>query len=201
MRRLVVLAMCLAPATAGAEVFKLYGEANLGGMYGTGTAGTPKDDAFFADARGGAYGLMLGAKLLFFDIHASHHQFISPDIRTWTQGTVGLSFGMDTGSEWDHKQGTGGYLEFGFGVGFGVGTGAQVDPPLDNGQLTDKGILLEGRFGFGKHLSSVFDLGLTLPISYGFFYKTGAGANEADNQYQSVQIEALIVLRANLRLI
>lgn len=198
---LAVLALCLASAGARAEVLKLYAEANAGGMYGTGTAGTQKADAFFADARGGAYGLMLGAKVLFFDAHASHHQFISPDIRTWTQFTLGLSFGIDTGSEWDRKQGTGGYVELGTGLAFGIGTGAQIDPPLDNGEVTDKGFLWEGRFGFGKHLSSVFDLGVTIPVSYGLFYKTGAGANEADNQYQSFQIEALIVLRANLRLI
>ena len=48
---------------------------------------------------------------------------------------------------------------------FGLGTGAQVMPPLDNAQLTDKAFLAEGRFGFGKHLSKVFDLGVVVPVS------------------------------------
>lgn len=198
---LVSVALCLAPAGASAEVFKLYGELNAGGMYGSGTAGMHKDDAFFHNAAGGAYGALFGAKVLVFDANVRHHQFISPEIMTWTQFTLGLNFSVDTGSEWDRKQKQGGYWEVGVGVGYGLGTGAQVMPPLDNGEITDKGFVIEGRIGFGKHLSSVFDIGLVVPTSYGFFFKTGSGANLMENQYQSVQVEALLVLRANLRLI
>ena len=41
---LVVVALALAlPATASAEVFKLYGELHGGGMYGAGVTGDQKD--------------------------------------------------------------------------------------------------------------------------------------------------------------
>ena len=50
-------------------------------------------------------------------------------------------------------------------------------PPLDNAQLTDKGILGEGRIGFGMHLSRIFDLGIEVPVTYGLFTKSGNGAD------------------------
>ncbi len=206
MRRLaycVILAtLAMAPTAASAEVFKLYGELGGGGMFGTGLSGALKDDAFFANAKGGAYGALVGARFLIFDGNIRHHQYVNGDgLRTWTQFTAGLNFGMDTGSEQDKKQNKGGYFEMGAGLAFGIGTGAQVDPPLDNSELTDKAFMLQGNVGFGKHLSSVFDIGVAVPVSWGFFFKSGGGANNTDNQYQGVQVEGLLVLRANIRFI
>jgi hypothetical protein len=197
-----VLAACLgAPAVASADVFKLYGELEGGGAYGTGLSGTLKDSAFFHNANGGVGGVLVGARFLFLDGNIRHNQFFNGgETETWTQFTAGLAFGMDTGSDEDRKAHKGGYVEMGAGVAFGVGTGAQVDPPLDNSEVTDKAFMLEGRFGFGKHLSSVFDLGVSVPVSWGYFFKSGGGANDTDNQYQGVQGAALVVLRANIRL-
>ena len=76
----------------------------------------------------------------------------------------------------------------------GVGTGQQVMPPLDNAQISDKGFLIQGVLGFGTHLSKNFDLGVSLPVSWGYFFKQGA-ANDLSNHYQGVQGEALAVLR------
>ena len=199
---LVVLAVLAAPAAVSAEVFKLYGEGVGGGMYGKGLSGTYKDDAFFANAKGGAYGVLVGARFLILDGNIRHHQFINGDgLKTWTQFTAGLHFGMDSGTEEEKKQFKGGYFEMGAGVGFGVGTGAQVDPPLDNSEVTDKGFILQGGIGFGKHLNKVFDIGISVPVSWGYFFKSGGGANDPNNQYQAIQIEALLVLRANIRFI
>jgi hypothetical protein len=199
---LVVFAVALAPGAASADVLKLYGEAAGGGMYGTGLSGMYKDDSFFGNAKGGAYGVLVGARLLIFDGNIKHHQFINGDgLKTWTQFTLGLGFGMDSGTEEEKKAGKGGYFDMGVGMGFGVGTGAQVDPPLDNSEVTDKGFILEAKLGFGKHLSSIFDIGISVPVSWGYMFKSGGGANETDNQYQGVQVEALLVLRANLKLI
>ena len=204
MRRLpclVVLALAAAPAAASADVFKLYGEAQGGGMYGTGIAGTQKADAFFHKARGGAYGVLVGARFLIFDGNISHNQFLNGgETETWTQFTAGLAFGMDSGTEEEKKKGEGGYFEMGAAVAFGVGTGAQVTPPLDNSQVTDKGFLLQGRLGIGKHLSKIFDIGVSVPVSWGYFFKSGSGANNTDNQYQGVQAMGLLVLRANVKL-
>ena len=197
---LVAAAVALAPAAASAGVFKLYGEVQGGGMYGKGLSGDQKDDAFFKKSRGGAYGALVGARFLFLDAQIKHTQYFSGDLTTWTQFNAGLAFGVDTGSDADKKAHKGGYIELGAYVGFGLGTGAQVDPPLDNSEITDKAFMVEGTLGIGKHLSNVFDIGVEVPVSWGYMFKNGA-ANDMSNQYQSLQVDALLVLRANIRFI
>ena len=48
----------------------------------------------------------------------------------------------------------------------------------------------------------MFDFGLAVPVSYGYFFKTGAGAvvNDVSTHYRSVQLEGMLYLRANIRL-
>jgi len=199
----VVLAALAMPATASAEVFKLYGEAQGGGLYGKGIAGDHKDTSAFQGGRG-AYGLAVGGQFLIFDVNVRHNQFINGDgLTTWTQFGGGFNFGFDTGTAEEKKLNKGGYVAMGVGLAFGVGTGAQVDPPLDNSEVTDKGFILEGKLNFGKHLNKVFDIGIQVPVSYGYIFKSGNGAtaNMTENQYQTVQVEVFLVLRANIRFI
>ena len=204
MVRLASLSILLAlAAPASADTFKLFGELHGGGMYGQGTAGAQKDSAFFPKARGGAYGALIGGEFLFFDGLIEHTQYVNSDgLKTWTQFGVGMHFTSDTGSAEDRKAGKGGYIEFGGYLWFGLGTGAQVMPPLDNAQITDKAFLGEGRLGFGKHLDKIFDLGVVVPVSYGYFFKSGNGAaaNDLSTHYRGVEAEALLTLRANIRL-
>jgi hypothetical protein len=198
---LLVVAALAAPASA--DTFKLFGEVHGGGAYGQGTSGAQKDSSFFQKARGGAYGALIGGEFLFFDGLIEHTQFVNGDhLTTWTQFGLGLHFTSDLGTAEEQKAHKGGYFEMGAYLWFGLGTGAQVMPPLDNAQITDKAFLAEGRFGFGKHLSKVFDLGVVVPVSYGYFFKSGNGAavNDLDTHYQSVQAEALLTLRGNIRL-
>lgn len=201
---LLVVASTAMAAPASADVFKLYAEGQGGGMYGHGLAGDQQDDAFFAKSRGAGYGALVGGQFLIFDGHIKHNQYIkSGELTTWTQFNAGVNFTVDTGSAADKKVHKGGYLEMGLFAGFGLGTGAQVDPPLDNSEITDKGFMLEGRFGAGKHLSKIFDIGVSVPMSWGYFFKSGNGAaaNDESTQYQSMQINVLLVLRANIRFI
>lgn len=201
---LVFLTALAAPSAAHADLFKLFGEVHGGGMYGQGTEGDQKDSAFFEKSQGPTYGALIGAELLIFDAWIQHHQYINGDgLQTWTQFGLGLHFTFDLGTAQDIKNHHGGYVELSSGLWFGVGTGAQVMPPLDNAQLTDKGFLVDGRFGFGKHLSSVFDLGVVIPVTYGFFTKSGNGAdvNNLSDDYRGWAIEGLVALRANIRLL
>jgi hypothetical protein len=204
MVRFATLGVLLAVAApAHADTFKLFGEAHGGGMYGQGTSGAQKDSAFFQKARGGAYGALIGAEFLFFDGLIEHTQYISSGgLKTWTQFGLGIHFTSDQGSAQEQKDGKGGYIEFGAYAWFGLGTGAQVMPPLDNAQITDKGFLGEARLGFGKHLDKVFDLGVEVPVAYGYFFKSGNGAaaNDLSTNYQGVNASALLTLRANIRL-
>jgi hypothetical protein len=198
-------ALVLAPLTASADVFKLYGEGQAGGMFGTGLAGDQKDSAFFKKSSPGlGYGVVLGGKFLIVDVHIKHTQYRhSGDLTTWTQFNAGFDFGIDTGSEEDKKAHKGGYFALGAFLGFGVGTGAQVDPPLDNAQITDKAFMLEGRLQAGKHLGKLLDVGVEVPVSWGYFFKSGNGAsaNNVSDQYQGMQAAALLTLRANITLL
>jgi hypothetical protein len=207
MLRVLSLAIVLATAApASADVLKLFVEANGGGATGKAVGGDPavKDSAFFARAPHLVYGALVGAEFLFLDGWIQHHQYTNGDrLTTWTQFGVGVHGTIDLGDVKQQKAHEGPYVEFAGGGWFGVGTGQQVMPPLDNAQITDKAFLVEGRLGGGAHLSSVFDLGVIVPVSWGYFFKNGNGAavNDASTHYRSVQGEALVVLRANLRLL
>lgn len=209
---LVVIALATVSGTASADVFKVYAEAHGGGMIGRGTGGDLVnntsmnfDEAFFERAPHATYGALVGARFLFVDAQIQHHQYTNGDrLATWTQFSAGLDFELPLGAQTPEakKSGKGSYISLGAHLGFGLGTGLQVTPPLSNDEITDKGFLLEGSLGFGKHLNKVFDIGVAIPVSYGYFFKTlgNAAVNDLENHYQSIQVEALLVLRANIRL-
>lgn len=188
-------AWLVAPAAASADVLKLFAELHGGGLYGSGVAGDLKDVSFFGQARGPAYGLLVGGKVLFVNAWLQHHQFPGGDgLRTWTQFGLGTSGSIDIG---DSDSGL--YADVGAGLWYGVGSGAQVKPPTDESRVTDRGIIAEGRIGVGKHLSSIFDLGVVVPVSYGYFFRSSAGGlTDLSTHYIGFEVEGLIALRANI---
>ena len=206
-------------AVADAGIAKIYLEAHGGGMVGKGTGGdlvnndvADYDEAFYQNAGPLAYGGQIGAQFLFLEANVQHHQYkgfsddpSKPKLSTWTQFAMGMRFEVDVGQQTpeEKKASKGMFVELGWNVGFGIGTGQQVDPPLSNDELTDKGFFATGRIGIGTHLSSVFDVGLAVPVTYGYYFKSGDGAvaNDLSTHYQSAQIEALLYLRANIRLL
>ena len=201
-----VAAVTAVPRAAEAKVFKLWAEIDGGGVFGKRMAGDAanEESAFFEEAPHGAYGAQIGAQFLFLDAVIQHHQFTNGSrLATWTQFGAGLRFEIDMGNptKEEKKAGKGGYAEIGANLFFGIGTGAQVMPPLSNDEITDKGFLLEMRLGFGKRLNKILDIGVAFPGSYGYFIKNGSGAvaNDLSTHYQSIQAEALLVLRGNIR--
>lgn len=203
---LVALVSAGLSARADADVFKLFGEVHGGAVGGKGLSGDPvdQDKDFFSHVPHGAYGLRLGARLLIFDGIIEHHQFTNGSrLSTWTQFAVGIGIEPDLGDEAARKAHKGGFIEAGINLGFGLGTGQQVDPPLSNDEISDKAFIVEGRFGFGKHINKLFDVGLVVPASWGYFIKNDfdTGANNLTNHYRSFQIAGLGYLRVNLRLL
>lgn len=209
--RLLVVASVLAvlSARAEAEVLKLFGELHGGGGGGKGLSGDPvnagpDDEAFFANVPHGMYGARIGARFLIIEGAIQHHQFTNGSrLSTWTQFSAGIGITADLGDEKAKKARKGGFVDAGVHAAFGLGTGAQVDPPLSNDEITDKGFLIEGRLGFGKHLGKVLDFGLTVPVSWGYFFKNGfdSAANDLSTHYRSFQIAGLLYLRMNIKLL
>ncbi|MCW5808996.1 MAG: hypothetical protein KIT31_41975 [Deltaproteobacteria bacterium] len=189
---------------ARAEVLVLYGDLHGGGMYGKGLSGDQKETAFFQNAPAGMYGARVAARFLFLGAAIQHHQYTNgSQVSTWTQFSAGLDFQVGLGTDKQKKERKGTFFELGANLGFGVGTGQQVMPPLSNDEITDKAFLLEGRLGYGKHLNKLFDVGITVPVSWGYFFKNGvdASANDVSTHYRGLQVEGLLFLRANIRLL
>ena len=207
---LVPLLVLVAARDARADVASLRLEGHLGGAGGTGLGGAQKDEAFFEGARGGAYGALVGIEILFVDVWVEHHQFVTPSkfLGTWTQFMTGLDLdleGRKDVSKAEAKKGEEGakksYMEVGIGFGYAVATGQQVDPPLDASEVTDKGFLVEGRFSAGLWVGehAGLGLGITIPISAGYFFKQGF-ANDVANHYYQAEAAALLVVRGKIKL-
>lgn len=193
-------------ARADADVLKLFGEVHGGGIGAKGLSGDPvsQDKDFFSNVPHGAYGVRVGARFLIIDAAIQHHQFTDGSrLSTWTQFAAGIGIQADLGDAQAKKARTGGFVDAGVHVALGLGTGQQVDPPLSNDEITDKGFLIEGRLGFGKHLGKVLDVGVAVPVSWGYFFKNGFddAANDVSTHYRSLQVAGLVYLRVNLKLL
>jgi hypothetical protein len=208
-RSLVLLAgtaAALSAAPARADIFSARAEIHGGAGAGVGLRGDQKDAAYFKNAPVGAYGALIGAQILIADGYIEHTQFTDGSrITTWTQFALGLRVDMKLGGGPGLEKGAParpatGYFELGIHAGFGLGTGQQVDPPLDNAQITDKGFLFEVRAGFGKRLGHGLRFGLTIPVSAGYFFKSGNGAtvNNLSTHYQGIEGAALLTLGMQL---
>lgn len=197
---------------ASADLLTVRAEARGGVSGGKGMFGERSDESFHEGHGALGYGVAAGAEVFLIDLWVQHDQYLdSGDVSTWTQFMAGfdveIGFGDKKGSHFnDSGKEVGGYdsimAELGMGVGFGVGTGQQVTPPLDNGQVTDKGFLLEGRAFVAYRLTKLMAVGVTLPAQFGYFTKSGAGtaANNVDNHYSGVNFAAMLTFRSSWNL-
>jgi hypothetical protein len=193
-----LLASVVNTAAAHADVFTIAAQLDGGGEFGKGIGGDQKATAFHATAPHGTYGLKLNAEVLFIDMWLAHHQFTNGSrLATWSEVGVGMDTELPLG---DSKKGLGGYLALGVGATFGVGTGQQVQLPLDNGELSDKGFALVATMGMGSHITKLIDLGVEVPVTAGYYFKSGAGAaaNNLSTHYQAMNVQALLFLRLRI---
>jgi hypothetical protein len=203
---LVVAAAAVAPRAAHADLFSARADLHVGGSGGAGLGGAQKDNAYFGDAPHGAYGALVGVQALIADAYIDHTQYTDGSrVTTWTQFALGVRVDVKTGAPPKEKGAVEepkptGYFELGVHAAFGLGTGQQVSPPLDNAQITDKAFLLELRGGFGKILGNGFRIGLTIPVSGGYFFKSGNGATANDTGTHYTGLEAAALLTFGLQL-
>src|ERR1051325_1103833 len=200
MMRALSFAIAVATVTATAApasadiLFGLFAEGHLGGETGHATSGdqATKDSAFFAKVPGFLYGFQVGANILFINAWIQHDEFTDGDrIATWTQFGTGVR----------QRIGFAGlFAEVGGGVWYGFGTGQQASGTFDSGQITDKAVLLEGRIAAGKAVNRLLDVGLPVPFSWGYCWKSGGGSSILDTGYQSVQTELMLFARAHVGL-
>lgn len=203
----------LGGGTASAGVLDLKAQIHAGAAGGMGVGGAQKDNAFHAGAQGASYGFIVGAEFLLLDGWVEHNQFQGENglQGTWTQFMAGIDFNVDLGAktrggtvdEDGKPQGDGYsalYAELGLAVGFGVGTGQQVELPLDNAQVTDKGFLLQGHLAVGYRLTKLVSVGVVVPLQTAYLFKSGPGvvANDEGTHYQSMQGAALLNLRVDV---
>lgn len=215
MRRAVLAAALAvaAPSAARADLVSTYAQLDLGLSAGTGVSGQAQDVAFHDGVSGAGYGVLLGVELLYVDLFVQHDQFLAAGhiAGTWTQFMVGFDVAVDLG---ERRGGTVdargvrrggyalGYAEIGSAFGFGVGTGRQVDPPLDNSEVTDKGFVLQGGFGGGVRLNPWLSAGASVPVSLAYLIKNGPGAvaNDSKNHYLESNVALIFNLRATWQL-
>jgi hypothetical protein len=204
----------LAAPDASADLLSGTVRVQGGGAGGVGISGVVKDEAFSDGVRGGTYGARVGVEVLFFNLWIGHDQYVNSDglLGTWTTlPMIGFDTQFDVGQgeaianpTGKMKQGPADwFVHLAFGAGFGLGTGQQVEPPLDNAQISDKGVMFEGEIGINKKLGDSFSLGLAVPLQYRIMFKNDADAvaNDASDRYTSVAAAALVNLRFKLKLL
>ena len=206
------LVLAGAPDAARADLLAGYAQIQGGGASGMGLFGDHKDNSFHQNAEGIAYGAYVGVEVVLVDVWVEHNQYLNGGLEgTWTQFMTGLDVEFDLGrkeggTRLDSGEVKGGYSrwfgEFGLGVGFGVGTGQQVEPPLDNSQVSDKGFLFQATFGAGFHLNRHLSLNLTAPLQAGYMFKSvdGMAANDLETNYGSMQAAVLLSMRFKLKI-
>ncbi|HSZ81749.1 MAG TPA: hypothetical protein VLA14_05680 [Polyangia bacterium] len=162
---------------AEARLIDLRAGVEGGGITGWGATSNTPD--FFDRRKGEGLGVDVGVKLLIFDVSANFFQVIDSNGReaTLTQVLGGVNIDVPVGHD---KFQTG--IDRGHNknilhplaeIGFAAGTPAPVHPPLDNAQISDKGLVTYVGLGYEHFLTGVIAIGAE--ADYGYHYFTGGG--------------------------
>ncbi len=199
MRRLVLLAVLLAAGRAVAGPFELHADLRVGAASGYGLGGDQKDNDFFDHTRGGTYGVLVGMRVLFFEASIEHDQFtdFSSVKGTWTEldAGIGIAIAVDDVLRGESNRL---FVNVGLDLGAGFGTGRQISPPLDNAQISDKGVLLNGRIGIEYRVLPFLALAAEFPAGWGYMLKNDVPANLDGSSYTSFHFMVLGVLRGRV---
>jgi hypothetical protein len=180
----VALAFALAGERAAeARLIDLHAGARAGGISGWGsTSGTPD---FFDTTRGGALGAEVGLKLLVFDLSFNFLQVIdgSGRVGTLSQALLGFEIDVPVGSARtpEGKQKT--IFRPGIAGGLGFGTPGPVHPPLDNSQISHKGVVAQLKLALEYTVHPL--LGIGVEGDFGYHYFLGGTVLNNSKDYSS----------------
>ncbi len=199
MRRLLALAVVLAAAPAAAGPFELHADLRVGAASGYGLGGDQKDNDFFDHTKGGAYGVLVGMRVLFFEASIEHDQFtdFSSVKGTWTEldAGIGIAIAVDDVLRGESNKL---FVNVGLDLGAGFGTGRQISPPLDNAQISDKGVLLNAHIGIEYRVLPFLALAAEFPAGWGYMLKNDVPANLDGSSYTTFHFMILGVVRGRL---
>ena len=174
----VALALVLGAGPAQARLIDARAGLRAGGMMGWGA--TPSTPDFFDTTRGAAGGFEVGAKLLVFDLSLNFLQVFGSNGRTGTltrlQGGIILDAPIGPGHTDEERNRL--ILHPGVNVGFGFGTPHPVSPPLDDKQVSHKGVVTQLLIGVEYFLNRYMAVGAEVSGGYHYFF---GGTIEATN--------------------
>lgn len=188
-RRLLVLgalaAAALAARPAQARLLDLRAGLQAGGMAGWGTTANTPD--FFERRRGPGLGLEVGARLLILDFSIRYTQLFDGNGRNgaFLQGLVGIAVDVPVGNQL-FKDGimkgkSQNIIRPTAGIGGGLGTPEPIDPPLDNAQISDKGIFPYVGAGYEHFINEFLGVGAQLDFAYHYFIGGGQSMRSAQD--------------------
>jgi hypothetical protein len=167
---LVLVAALAAPRPAEARLVDLYAGATAGGLAGWGT--TPNTPDFFDTTRGGGVGFDLGLKLLVFDFSANFFQTFngSGAAGTLIQFLLGTEVDIPLGDlklpDGQSQQ----VLKPEIAGGFGFGTPGPVSPPLNDSQVSAKGVVANASIGYEYYFNPFVAVGAVGTFGYHYFF-------------------------------
>jgi hypothetical protein len=165
---LVVGALAARPAEA--RMVDLHVGGRAGGLIGWGSGGGGQPD-FFERTRGPGVGFDLGLKLLVFDFSANFLQVFDSNGRagTLTQFLLGFEIDVPVGRARLHNGQSQAIFRPGLSGGIGLGTPHPVSPPLNNDQVSDKGIVSQLKLAYEYFIDPFIAVGVEGDIGYHYF--------------------------------
>jgi hypothetical protein len=193
----VVVALVATPEFAAAKILDLYLQLDPVGLStgrrlaGSNLAGDRTD--FFYRNEGGVTGFKLGVDVLFLEAIVDFKQGFS--LGGWQSAWIGFLAGLK--GTFDLGETTVGYVAA--DVGFGVGTEGPFNPPVNDANVAQKGVVAVGRLGVDRQLNSVISVGIELDVGYHYLFLGGAAVSGAtDTELQGVHVTGLVDLKLTL---
>ena len=182
----IVLGSAPAHATGNnpAKLIDLHAAAVVGGMIGRGSRSTTPD--FFEQSQGPGFGVDVGLRLLVVDLSIRFLQMVGSNGREGTLSSVMLGPSVEIPVKGGRHGGV--LIRPGLAVGFGFGTPAPVSPPLNNEQISDKGLMVVGRFAVERMIGPVFGIGAEVQGGYHYFFGASGVVNDQQTHSEGWQV-------------